>query len=182
VSLPFFIILVVYAYRASNPVFIHMASWSPAPFLISMTILLALVIVGSVVIRFNLTRGSVRGIGLVVMAASLILQDLSIAFYAHYSSRLERAQLVAKMASYANRHMNKYTAWWAGYLVKHLDNPIGAEWAFVNDRTLNPARLGLGFGLPWFVIHMRALYLLIFPKDSPLTHPIFASGGSSGHK
>jgi hypothetical protein len=178
VTIPFLVILIVYGLRTVEHGFARMATSGPAVYSFMILSLVALVALTSLLLRFNLICVPLRGIGLAALIAALVVDNLSIAFYGKYSSKAEEVQAFGNMAQYCATHVNKDSIWWITYLAQHAGDP-SAGLAYVEDRTVTPAKIEFGPGLTGFMIHCIAFYLLIIPKDAPLTEAMLKPGSST---
>jgi hypothetical protein len=178
ISIPFLIILIVYGAMSVEHGFSVMATAGPAAFIFVILVLFILVTIITILLRFNLLCFSVRGIGLAVVIVSLVIENLALIFYGKYSSDSEAAQARVNIGLYVLHHNDDYTKFWTTFLLENLNDPDAAA-SYVKNRTITPARLVLGFGLTWFVIHITAFYLLIMPKETPMVEALLKTGSGT---
>jgi hypothetical protein len=162
ISIPFTVILFVYAGRVADQAFPTMATPTPAIFVIIVLIGLCVVILFTLLLRFEVICCGQRYVGLAVIIASLIVQDLAIAFYGSFGSEAGRNDVLAKIKTYTDGHPGDELSEW---VYKNYFDPKNENWFldYVDDRTRVVARLLFGFGIAWFVIHTVAFYLYIIP-------------------
>jgi hypothetical protein len=181
ISIPFAIILGVYGSRAADTGFPHMATAAPAAYQFVILGLLILVVLISLLLRFGMICCSTRGIGLCVVLASLVIENLAIAFYGAYGTKTAEVNALTAISTYVTEHPltsgDKYTIWWAEWLRDHAGKP-DAVTDYVDDRTITPAKLAFGFGLTWFILHTVVFYLIILPRDGLPEAPLAGKVGS----
>jgi hypothetical protein len=175
VSIPLFIVLAVYGSRAADFAFPVMATAAPAAYMFVILGLLALVILFSLLLRFDCICCPTRGIGLTVVLASLVIENLAIAFYGAYGSEMAEAHVRKAIGDYcAANPSDQYTIWWGEYILKNGGQ--SAIQPYVDDRTITPAKLVFGFALTWFILHTVVFYLIILPRDGLPKTPLAPAG------
>jgi hypothetical protein len=182
IAIPLVVILIIYGMRVADYGFPVMVSPAPAAYVFVILSLLIIVIFVSLLLRFDCVCCSTRAVGLCVVLASLVIENLAIAYYGADGGDMAKWHAVGSIGNYTRDHPSPdpYTDWWGKWVFTHLGDKDAIP-NYIEDRTVTPARLVFGFTLTWFVLHTVVFYLIILPRDGLPETPLAAGTATKGY-